>query len=230
MNARLGIVVSLASAVAVAGFVRPHAARDAERSVRALPYFGDSTLTPRWPASAHEANGLHRIGDFRLVASDGRAVTGRDVAGHVYVASFFFSECRTLCPDLKTQLTRVHDAFAGDTNVLIVSHSVMPERDNPARLAHYAVRNGIDGKQWRLVTGERTELARLAREAYFVELADTTGNTRGRLRHTETLVLVDGQGHIRGAYDGSLAFDVTQLIADIRQLRAADGVRSEGRL
>ena len=230
MNARLGIVVSLAGAVALAGFVRPHAARDAVVSVRALPYYGDSTVTPRWPASAREASALHRIGDFHLVASDGRVVTGRDVTGHVFVASFFFSECRTLCPDLKTQLARVHEAFAGDTNVLIVSHSVMPERDDPARLAHYAVRNGIDGKRWRLVTGERAEMARLAHDAYFVELADTTGNTRGRLRHTETLVLVDGGGHIRGVYDGSLAFDVTQLIADIRQLRVADGVRPEGRL
>jgi len=68
-------------------------------------------------------------------------------------------------------------------------------------------------------TGDRAELLRLAREAYFVELEDTTGNTVGDLRHTETLLLVDGDGHIRGAYDGSLPYDVSQLIADIRRLR-----------
>ena len=135
------------------------------------------------------------------------------------MASFFYSECRTLCPDLRAQLARVRDAFEGDTTVRLLSHSVMPERDDPARLAHYAVRNGVDGVQWKVLTGERSEIERLARDAYFVELADTTGNTRGRLRHTETLVLVDGEGFIRGVYDGSLPYDVTQLIADIRQLR-----------
>jgi hypothetical protein len=31
-------------------------------------------------------------------------------------------------------------------------------------------------------------------------------------------VLVDRGGHIRGAYSGSIAFEVTQLIADVRQL------------
>jgi hypothetical protein len=40
------------------------------------------------------------------------------------------------------------------------------------------------------------------------------------LQHTETLVLVDRDGHIRGAYSGSIAFEVTQLIADVRQLLA----------
>ncbi|MEO8622780.1 MAG: hypothetical protein ABI625_17040, partial [bacterium] len=66
--------------------------------------------------------------------------------------------------------------------------------------------------------GSRAELTRLAHDAYFVELADSSGNTRGTLRHTETLVLVDRDGHIRGVYDGSLAYDVTQLIADIKRL------------
>lgn len=213
------LALGAAALVAVGGFAAPHRSEPTAETVRGLPFYDDSTLTPHWPTSARAANAFHRVGAFHLLASDGRAVTEADVAGHVYVASFFYSECRTLCPDLEAQLARVHEAFAGDTNVMILSHSVMPERDDAARLAHYAVRNGIDGRQWRLLTGDRAELTHLAHDAYFVELADTTGNTRGQLRHTETLVLVDGSGRIRGVYDGSLAYDVTQLIADITQLR-----------
>jgi hypothetical protein len=51
----------------------------------------------------------------------------------------------------------------------------------------------------------------LWREARYVGGHDGGVN----LRHTETLVLVDGGGHIRGVYDESLAYDVTQLIPDI---------------
>ena len=187
---------------------------------RELPFYDDVSLTPQWPATRTDRAAMHRVGDFHLVDAAGRVVTRRDVTGRVYVASFFYSQCRTLCPDLRAQLARVRETFEGDTAVMILSHSVMPESDVPSRLAHYAVRNGVDGRQWKLLTGSRRELVRLARDAYFVELADTSGNTQGQLRHTETLVLVDQDGHIRGVYDGSLAYDVTQLIADIRRLKS----------
>lgn len=220
MNARRIALAAGAVAVTLVVALRVRGAHAAS-SARALPYYSDVSLTPRWPVTAGDRATMHRVGNFNLVDASRRPVTRRDVRGRIYVASFFYTECRTLCPDLRAQLARVRDAFAGDSAVRILSHSVMPERDDPARLAHYAVRNGVDGTQWKLLTGAHAELARLARDAYFVELADTTGNTRGRLRHTETLVLVDGDGHIRGVYDGSLAYDVTQLIADIRVLEGS---------
>lgn len=218
MRARFVAVAIGATAVVLTGVLRAVVVR-AESAGRELPYYSDASLTPRWPATNADRAGVHRVGDFQLVDASGRSVSRRDVKDRIYVASFFYTQCRTLCPDLRAQLARIRDEFRGDSTVFILSHSVMPEIDDAARLAHYAVRNGVDGRQWKLLTGARTELARLARDAYFVELADTTGNTRGRLRHTETLVLVDGDGHIRGVYDGSLAYDVTQLIADIHHLK-----------
>ena len=93
-------------------------------------------------------------------------VSRGDVAGRIYVASFFYTECRTLCPDLKAQLARVHETFSGDTGVVILTHTVAPADDDVARLAHYAKLNGIDHRQWRLLTGSLGEIERLARERY----------------------------------------------------------------
>lgn len=211
MKARVGI----AAIMLLAGVL---AAR-ATTATNALPYYADATLTPRWAVDARELDSAHAIGAFRLVDQHGNAATRSTVDGKVYVASFFYSACKTLCPAIREQLARVHAAYAGDSSVMILSHSVTPEADGIAALAHYSHVNGIDDQQWRLLTGSRAEIERLAREKYFVELADTTGNTNGWLRHTETLVLVDGRGHIRGVYDGSLAFEVSQLIADIRTLK-----------
>jgi protein SCO1/2 len=211
MNRALGVVatvVVVGSGFAVA--TRSH--------VAPLPYYTDATLTPHWIVDPDSVAAVPRVGDFRLVDQTGRSVTRSDIEGKVYVAAFFYTTCRNLCPTVKGQLARVRDAFAGDTSVRILSHSVTPEADGVAALAHYASLNGIDGKQWRLLTGSRPEVERLARERYFVELSDTTGNTQGTLQHTETLVLVDRDGRIRGAYSGSVAFEVTQLIADVRQL------------
>jgi protein SCO1 len=187
----------------------------------ALPFYTSRDLTPRWisPRSA-EYGRIHRIAPFSLVDQHGRTVTERDVDGKVYVASFFFTRCQQLCPILGNGLRRVQAAFAGDTGVAILSHSVTPEIDSVAALRHWAEMRGVRGR-WHLLTGDRAQIERLARRSYFVELRDTTGNTQGTLVHTETLVLVDGRRRIRGVYDGSLPYDVNQLIADIRTLRGA---------
>ena len=68
------------------------------------------------------------------------------------------------------------------------------------------------------LTGAPRAIRDLALRSYFVQLGDTTGNATGTMVHTETIVLVDGAGHIRGMYDGSLAFDTQRLIDDIRSL------------
>lgn len=183
----------------------------------ALPYYVDATRTPQWltPRAARTA---HRVGDFALVDQTGHTVTRATVAGHVYVASFFYTTCRTLCPTVRSQLARVRDAFRDDSLVVLLSHTVTPEADDVPALAHYARLNAIGGA-WHLLTGPRAALDGLAARDYFVELRDTTANTIGTLAHTETLVLVDGDGHVRGMYEGSLPFEVDQLIADVRRLR-----------
>jgi protein SCO1/2 len=204
------------SAAAGAGAV---AARRAD-AARDLPYYADSTLAPRWIARGSPAlDTLHRVGDFALVDQDGRTVTRRDVAGRVYVASFFYTTCRQLCPTVRAGLARVRDTFRDDTGVAILSHTVAPEADRVAALAHYARLNGVAAPGWRLLTGTRAEIERLARERYFVELAD------GSLAHTEALVLVDGAGRLRGMYAGSLPYEVTQLLDDVRRLRSRPGDR-----
>jgi protein SCO1/2 len=181
-----------------------------------LPFYIDRSLTPTWavPDSA-----MHYVGDFALVDQNGRVTSRDDVRGKVYVASFFYTSCEQLCPKLRSQLSRVVDEFARDDSVIVLSHTIAPESDSVSVLRRYAKENHLDAKKWRLLTGSHAEIERLARDAYFVELRDSGGKTAGKLLHTETFVLVDAQGRIRGLYDGSLAYDVSQLIKDIHTLR-----------
>jgi protein SCO1/2 len=103
--------------------------------------------------------------------------------------------------------------------VLLLSHSVTPRADSVAELRRWGHAHGAHAGTWRLLTGDAEQIARLAERSYLVELGDTTGNTAGTLLHTETLVLVDAHRRVRGMYDGTLKYDVAQLIADIRALR-----------
>lgn len=188
-----------------------------------LPYYVDRTLTPVWVGRPTGADTLHRVADFHLVDQRGRVVSAATVENKVIVASFFYASCRQLCPTLRSQLQRVQAAFDARSGVMILSHTIAPESDSVQVLARYARENHLDASRWLLLTGARAEIERLARDSYFVELTDSGGKTNGRLLHTETFVLVDRRGHIRGVYDGSLAFDVTRLIEDIELLRGEAG-------
>ncbi len=51
--------------------------------------------------------------------------------------------------------------------------------------------------------------------SYFVDLSEIAS---GGYAHTENLVLVDDTGHIRGVYNGTLPYDVDNLITDTELL------------
>jgi len=179
---------------------------------RDLPYYNDADLTPQWHPWAHT------IGSFDMTDQTGRHVTNANVAGKVYVASFFFTTCKELCPKLRTNLTRVQATFKADPRVLILSHTVLPEVDSTAILARYAQVNKIDVAKWLLLRGDRAQMKRLAQQSYFIDVDDRTGLATDNLMHSEVFVLVDGSAHIRGVYDGTLPYEVSRLIEDINKL------------
>lgn len=192
------------------------------RHATSLPYYGDRTLTPHFVADDSRAlDTLHHVGDFSFVDQRGRSITRQTVSDKIVVASFFYASCRQLCPTLRSQLQRVQATFRDDTGVMILSHTIAPESDSVEVLERYARQNHLDDQRWLLLTGARSEVERMARDDYFVELTDSGGKTNGKLLHTETFVLVDQAGRIRGVYDGSLAYDVSRLIEDIHTLRAS---------
>jgi hypothetical protein len=94
-----------------------------------LPYYTGADLTPQ-RLSAADAAGAHRVGPFALQNQDGATITRDSVADRVYVANFFFSGCRQICPTLRTAMARVQQVYATDARVLLLSHSVAPDLDS----------------------------------------------------------------------------------------------------
>lgn len=180
-----------------------------------LPFYDAADFTPRWSPAEH------RVAPFTLTRQDGTAVSERDLDGRIHVASFLFTRCAAVCPILVRHLARVQAAISSRKDVVIVSYSVTPDTDTPGALAAFGRAHGIDPTHWWLVTGDRTQIYRLARTSYFAD-DDRVGRTDRPVidfLHTEKLLLVDGERRLRGIYNGTQPFAVDQLIEDLARLK-----------
>ncbi len=159
--------------------------------------------------------------EFALVGTDAELFGSAELRGQVYVANFFSTNCRTACPATMQGMARLQDGFAlrRIEGILLVSISVDPEHDTPEVLGEYALGMGVDPLRWKLLTGDPAEVRRLV-----VEGLKTTIDGA----HTGKLVLVDGDGRVRGSYDSSeVGLDEVYNRAQhvLRQERESEGSR-----
>ncbi|MDR6561232.1 MULTISPECIES: SCO family protein [unclassified Arcicella] len=178
---------------------------------------------PRWNQPEMDTV-FHTIPTWQLIDENGTAFSSESLKGKIYVADFFFTRCTSICPKMSTQLTRVQDTFSQNDEVNFVSISVDPEHDEPEKLKKYAQEyDAIKGK-WHFLTGEKKVIYPLAVKGYFIPVADASEYDKAikspdeTFIHSEKLILVDKEGHIRGFYDGTDKKDVDRLILEMRVL------------
>ena len=161
----------------------------------------------------------HTIADFQFVNQDSVVVTSETFKDKIYVADFFFTTCRTICPIMKSQMVRVNEAVKDMSDVIIVSHSIDPEYDTVGLLHDYAERLGAKSDKWYFLTGQpRDYVFNLAQISYFATAMEDTSEPDGFV-HSGAFLLIDKERRIRGKYDGTKEDDVNRLLADITRLK-----------
>jgi protein SCO1/2 len=146
---------------------------------------------------------LFQLPEFSLVAADGKPFGSAELRGQVYVASFFFTSCRSICPAIMHGMTRLQDGFARNevSGVRLVSISVDPGHDTPEVLADYGKTLGVDPGRWTLLTGDPEQVRRIVVFGFKTpDVAASAGVEPMDIAHTGKLVLVDGAGRVRGYY------------------------------
>ena len=190
------------------------------KKASALPYYGESSFTPKWLApNSKEAKEMHSIPNFSLINQNGEVITRNTFKNKIYVADFFFTSCSGICPKMTSNMSVLQEAFKTDNDVLLLSHTVTPETDTLEVLNEYAKTKGVTANKWHLVTGSRSEIYNLGRNAYFIEEDLGELKTNDDFLHTENFVLIDKNQHIRGIYNGLNKTAIQQLITDIKTLK-----------
>jgi protein SCO1/2 len=147
---------------------------------------------------------LSQLPDYALVGIDGKPFGSADLRGQVYIVSFFFTSCRSICPIIMKGMARLQDGFAQRNidGIRLVSITVDPEHDTPEVLAAYAKTMGVDPLRWTLLTGDPDRVRRLVVDGFKTPDVGSPPQGKGpvEIAHSGKLVLVDGAGRIRGYY------------------------------
>ena len=188
-------------------------------SLERLPYYTTPDFSPHWlKASEMISDTAHSIPAFSFTDQEGKIISQKTTAGKIYTAAFFFTSCRGICPKLSGNLKIVQDAMLTDTNVVLLSHSVMPESDNLQALQRYAKNYGVVSGRWHLLTGNKDSLYTIARKSYFADEDLGLQKSKDDFLHTENILLIDKHRHIRGIYKGTSRLEMQAIIEDIKIL------------
>jgi cytochrome oxidase Cu insertion factor (SCO1/SenC/PrrC family) len=149
--------------------------------------------------------------EFKLNDSEGRTFYSRDLEGQVWLASFFFSSCPGVCPQLNRHLAGYQQRLS-ERGVPMVSITTDPVTDTPEVLREYARNYRRGDTDWRFLTGDPLLIRRVGAEFF---RATSDGE-----HHLTRLYLVDRWGNVRGEFDWQVPADEAALWSWIEQLQA----------
>lgn len=166
---------------------------------------------------------LFHVPSFELTDDDGTAFTSSELTGHVWIASFLYTTCTTICPTLASQLANIEQRTAshGD-QVMLVSISVDAEADTPERMHAFAERFRHDPARWHFLTGHPETVRATIQRGFLMPEPTHHELPEGGydVLHGANVMLFDRSGGCRGLYrttgDGldDLLRDIDRLLAD----------------
>lgn len=184
------------------------------------------------------------VQDFSFINQNGDTITQNAITDKVYVAEYFFTTCKGICPKMNANMRRIFDAYSTEENFMILSHTCMPEVDSVNALKEYEQKmltgklikanDGsyvlketinislpkLNNKNWLFLTGTKEKLYSMARQSYNIDNGkpDSTQNIADQFIHTQFFALLDKQRRVRGIYDGLKEDEIQKLIVDIKDL------------
>jgi protein SCO1 len=164
---------------------------------------------------------LSTLPAFTLTDQEGKPFGSADLSGQVWVAGFIFTRCPTICPAITATMGRIqHRARGIAQRFRLVSFSVDPQYDTPARLAAYAAQYKASPRLWHFLTGTSDGVKQTVVDGLKIAMGDAPQGEQdfASIMHGTHFVLVDQGGRIRGYYDSSSPDVVDRVLGDAAML------------
>lgn len=181
-----------------------------KQNFKSLPFYGERFV-------ADESKPLdttyYAVPDFNLIAQTGESISQKNLAGHIYIANFFFASCENVCPKMNAKVETVYNSLKEFSEIKFISHTVDPANDSVAVLKEYAQKFHADPSIWYFVTGTKEDIYK-AGQGYLLPVSIEDKS----VDHSQQLILVDKEKHIRGIYDGLDDLEIRRLKEDVKML------------
>lgn len=133
--------------------------------------------------------------NFSFTDQNGQIITNEDYKGKVYVLEFFFATCPSICPVMNKNMVKIQNEFITQKDFGLVSITINPENDTPEVLKNYAEKYGVTNPNWHFLTGDRTEIFKLANEGFNIYVGEGAIENGG-FEHSGLFALIDKNGNI----------------------------------
>lgn len=167
-----------------------------------------------------EAQTDWEVDSFSVTNHRGEDVSLEDLKGTIWLSTFIFTNCNTICPPMTYNLTDIQEELeaAGVEEYKIVAFSVDPAVDTPEVLTSYLEMYDVaDESKWELLTGyDQTFISQLARNS-FKAIVQNDPNS-DQVIHGSSFYLVDQEGIVVKNYSGVSEVPVEEIVEDMDAL------------
>lgn len=168
------------------------------------------------PEDGHSSVGMpveleREIPPFQLMSAQEETFDTASLEGDVWIASFFFTACPSICKMQNQQIAILQEEFAGD-DVKFVSITCDPDNDTPAVLRQYAESFQAKPGVWTFLTGDMEKLKEITENSFQVAFETQT--------HSDRLMVIDKEGKLRGTFRATDSTDFLRAKKMLKELLA----------
>jgi len=160
---------------------------------------------------------LYAAPEFEGIDQYGETFSATSLRGKVWVASFMFTTCQSVCPALNSVQRTLQDLYA-KRGVHFVSITTDPESDTPDVLRAYATEYDAKPGVWHFVTMPLDVVRKVSTQGFKVMDPESPE------MHSTRFVLIDAQGQIRGYYDSEDSEAIRVMKTHLDQLTAGENL------
>ncbi|MEK4485954.1 SCO family protein [Psychrobacillus sp. FSL H8-0484] len=167
-----------------------------------------------------EAQTNWEIEDFTYDNQRGEEVSLESLKGQVWLATFIFTNCETVCPPMTYNMSDIQSMLKekGVEDYKIVEFSVDPEVDTPEKLQEYIGNyDVVDESKWELLTGYTQEHISQFAQKSFKTLVKNDPNSN-QVIHGVSFYLVDQNGVVVKSYNGNTDVPKEEIVMDVETL------------
>lgn len=178
---------------------------------KTLEYVGEKVYD-----EAKEDTLYYEIPAFELLSSQNKRVTKESLDSTIYVVTFFFANCPSICPAMNFHLNEIEHRFKGYPDFKLLSITVDPDRDSAEALEKYQKERNFSMDKWMFTTGAKEQIYDLAKGLFLNAFEDETAD--GGFLHSTNAIIVDWNGNIRSRKDDSGNIIGSYDVLEITQL------------